>query len=141
VSSAATSDVVDASLWVSHLVPADAHHRAVRRWLDAALAAGGWTPVIPAVALPEVAGAVARRTGDAALGEDALDALRAVPGLRVVALDATLGTEAGRIAARLGLRGADAVYVAVAHTLGVPLVTLDDELEARAGRFVRVVRP
>jgi predicted nucleic acid-binding protein len=141
VSSAATSDVVDASLWVSQLVPGDAHHRAARRWLDAALAAGGWTPVVPALALPEVAGAVARRTGVPALGEEALAALRAVPGLRVVALDISLGEEAGRVAARLGLRGADAVYVAVAHALGVPLVTLDDELEARAGRFIRVERP
>jgi predicted nucleic acid-binding protein len=141
VSSDATSDVVDASLWVSQLVPSDAHHPTARRWLDAALAAGAWTPVVPALALPEVAGAVARHTGVPALGEEALTALRAVPGLRVVALDASLGEEAGRVAARLGLRGADAVYVAVAHALDVPLVTLDDELEARAGRFIRVLRP
>ena len=104
MSSAATSDVVDASLWVSQLVPGDAHHAAARQWLDAALAADGWTPVVPALALPEVAVAVARRTGVPALGEEALAALRAVPGLRVVALDASLGEEAGRVAARLGLR-------------------------------------
>jgi predicted nucleic acid-binding protein len=141
VSSGATSDVVDASVWVSQFVPADAHHHAARRWLDAALAAGGWTPVVPAIALPEVAGAVARRTGRPGLGEQVLATLLAVPGLRVVALDVILGTEAARTAARLGLRAADAVYVTVARTLAAPLVTLDDEQAARAAGFVQVVRP
>jgi predicted nucleic acid-binding protein len=39
------------------------------------------------------------------------------------------------------LRGADAVYVAVARHLGLPLVTWDDELRARAGREVRAIQP
>jgi predicted nucleic acid-binding protein len=133
--------VVDASVWVSQLVPSDAHHGAARRWLDAALATDGWTPVVPALALPEVAGAVARRTGVPALGEQALAALLAVPGLRIVAVDVGLGTEAALAATRLGLRGADAVYAATARRLAVALVTLDDELAERARGFVTIVRP
>jgi predicted nucleic acid-binding protein len=96
---------------------------------------------VPALALPEVVGAVARRTGVPALGEQALAALLAVPGLRVVAVDVGLGTEAAQAAARLGLRGADAVYAATARRLAVALVTLDDELAERARGFVPVVRP
>jgi predicted nucleic acid-binding protein len=132
--------VVDASVWVSQFVPNDVHHGAARRWLDAAMAGDDWSPAVPAVALPEVAGAVARRTGVPALGEQAVAALLAVPGLRVVAVDLSLGTEAALAAARLGLRGADAVYAAAARRLAVSLVTLDDELAARAAGFVPVVR-
>ena len=74
---------------------------------------------MPALALPEVVGAVARRTGVPALGEQALATLLAVPGLRVVAVDVGLGTEAAQAATRLGLRGADAVYAATARRLAV----------------------
>jgi len=131
---------VDASVWVSALVPSDVHHVASRGWLgrqelaDPAL-------VSPSLLVPELAAAISRRTGRSALGRSAIAALMRLPHLRIVALDADLATEAGRLAADCAVRGADAVYLAVARRLGIPLVTWDREQRERGGRVVDVVTP
>jgi predicted nucleic acid-binding protein len=49
--------------------------------------------------------------------------------------------EAPRIAANLGLRGADAIYVAVAEQLRLPLITWDNEQEEKAKTSVDVRAP
>ena len=62
-----------------------------------------------------------------------------MPDLRIVEMDKTLMDIASRIAARWGLRGADSVYVAVASTLKIPLVTLDIDQRERASKLVDVI--
>ena len=88
--------------------------------------------ISPTLLLVEVAGAIARRTNNPALGKRALGQLESLPGLRLVEMDQELVHEAALLAARLGLRGADAVYVATAQHLGLPLVTLDVHQRDRA---------
>ncbi len=129
--------VVDASIWVSSLVNTDVHHEASTAWLGASLQAGD-SLTIPTLALAEVAGAVSRRGGGIELGERAAIYLARIPGLRMVPLGRDLAEEAARLAAAFRVRGADAVYVAVARVLNLPLVTLDRELERRAGSVVRI---
>ena len=97
--------VVDASVWVSRLVPQDANHAATRDWLDRHLRDGGLT-ASPTMALAEVAGAVARRTRSARFGMRAVQALLDLPGLRLIAVDPRLAMSAARLAANLSLRGA-----------------------------------
>ena len=132
--------IVDASVWVSVLVAQDANHTTSRRWLHTRLAARD-ALVVPTLFLPEVAGAIARRRGIAALGQQAVEEILRTPGLRLVGLDRDMSIEAARLAADLQLRGADAVYVAVARALNLPLVTLDQELQSRADRLIEVLRP
>ncbi len=132
--------VVDASVWVSSLVAGDEHHHASRRWLAERVAAGE-PLVVPTLALPEVAGAIARRTGSTQLGQGAAQEMLRTPGLRLVALDAELSAAAADLAAEAQVRGADAVYAATARSLGIPLFTWDLDLEERAARFVRVLHP
>jgi predicted nucleic acid-binding protein len=128
--------VIDASVWVSALSQREPHHAASRRWLEA-------QPDLttPVLALAETAGAVARRTGSADDGRLALRTVLATPGLRLVPIDRGIGEEAAELAAAHRLRGADAVYVAVARLLALPLATLDRELEARASAVVAVITP
>jgi len=118
--------VVDASVWVSRLVPQDAHYGDSRRWLEKHISGGGLLTA-PALLLAEVAGAISRRTGEPDLANRAVETILRVPGLRLVSIDALLAKEAATLAADLGLRGADALYVAVAQHLDVPLVTWDRE--------------
>ena len=132
--------IVDASVWVSALVAQDAGHSASLQWLRERMAAGG-ALIVPALALAEVAGAIARRTGSSSLGRQATQEIRQALGLQVVSLDAELGAAAAVVAADLHLRGADAVYVAVAHTLNVPLITWEQELRTRAAGLVEVLHP
>lgn len=132
--------VVDASVWVSRLVPGDLHHGPSCLWLGHAVRHGD--PLIsPAILLAEIAGAVSRGTGEAALGERAVRDVLRIPGVRLVSIDRQLGQEAARLAARLRLRGADAVYVATASLMRVPLVTWDMEQRTRAGVLIAVRTP
>jgi predicted nucleic acid-binding protein len=132
--------VVDASVWVSRLVAAVAHHVRVIRWFDAREAEGGLF-IAPSLMLPEVAGAISRRTGAARLARRATRALLALPSLRLVVLDAELSEQAAELASDLSLRGADAVYAAVALRLEVPLVTLDREQRERSAAAIEVASP
>jgi predicted nucleic acid-binding protein len=130
--------VVDASLWVARLVPQDVNHAPLRDWMERQHAAGT-VFVSPALLLAEVAGAVSRRTGDPALAEAAWQSIAALPGVQLVAMEQQLVAQAAQFAAAWGLRGADAVYVATAYILEIPLVTLDADQQARAAHVVRVV--
>lgn len=130
--------VTDASLWVSRLVPQDAFHLWVSEWM-AARRAEGSQMLAPALLLAEVAGAIRRRTGDSALARKAVELLKDLPGLRLVAMDEALLEEAAGLAAELGLRGADATYVAVASRLGLPLATLDSDQRERAEKQVVLI--
>ncbi|MCS7350620.1 MAG: PIN domain-containing protein [Anaerolineae bacterium] len=131
---------MDASVWVSRLVPQDVHYEASRRWLEVRVAAGDLL-VAPVLLLAEVAGAIARRTGAPELGHRAVEGLLRVPNLRLVSLDRRLGRKMARLAADLRLRGADAAYVALAVHLGLPLVTWDQEQALRVALRIPVLTP
>ncbi len=132
--------VVDASVWVGRLVPQDAHHEASRRWFEAFTARGGRL-VAPVLLLPEIAGAISRRTGAPDLARQAVQQLQRMRSLRLVALDRRLGQAASQLAADLGLRGADATYVAIADQLKIPLLTWDNEHVEKAGKRITVQMP
>jgi len=132
--------VVDASVWVAWLVATDAHHAASRSWIRRWLRRGG-TVAIPQLAVVEVAGAIARRSGVAALGRRAATTIMALPALRPYPLDEAAFASATALAAEHRLRGADAVYVALARELAVPLLSWDAEQLARAGTVVTSMRP
>ena len=137
---AAAAVVVDASVWVSRLLTHEVHHAASHRWLRDALAAGTRL-VVPTLLPVEVAAAIARRTGDAAFAQQVVEDLLRLPPLRLIVVDRQLATSAAQLAAELRLRGADAVYVAAAHRLSLPLVSWDRELVARAASRIAASTP
>jgi predicted nucleic acid-binding protein len=132
--------VADASVWVSRFVQGDVHHEPSRLWL-AGLVEEGTAIVAPALLLPEVAGAIARRIGRPQLAARAVSLLQRLPNMRLVPIEAELSQLAARFAADQALRGADAVYVSLAYRLGVPLVTWDREQRERSPSTVNVVSP
>jgi predicted nucleic acid-binding protein len=132
--------VVDASVVVSRLVPHDVHHEASRRWLMQYPAAGGLL-ISPTLLLAEVAGAVARRTRKPRLARRAVEAVLRLPALRLVPVDDVLARTAANLAAKLRVRGADAIYIATAAALRVPLATWDLEQRDRAAHVVDVFVP
>jgi len=132
--------VPDASVWVSLLIPGEVHHAASRRWFTEVVG-GGTAIVAPAILLAEVAGAIARRAGETELAHRAVAHILSTPNLRLVTTDRELGTLAARLAAQQRLRGADAMYVAVAYRLQIPLVSWDQEQLARAPDLVPATTP
>jgi predicted nucleic acid-binding protein len=132
--------VVDASVWVSLLAADDVNHEATQRWFDQQIAAGA-DFVAPALVLVEIAGAMARRTGDALTGMRAAARVRSLPELDLVALTVEDAEQAASIAARVALRGADAVYAALASARGRQLVTWDRQQRERSAAVVQVSSP
>ena len=131
---------VDASVRVSRQVAADAHHPLSQTWLEAFVGNGGqW--VAPVWLLAEVVGAISRRTTEARLGQAALKMVLGLPALRIVSVERRLGMRAAQLAADLGLRGAEAGYVALAQQLKVPLITLDQEQLDRTSRIIIARQP
>ena len=132
--------IVDASVWVARFLVLDRHHDVAKACITALLEQE-FRLVIPVLAWPEVSGAIARRTGTPRDGHDAVDIIRALRWIESVPLDAALAHEAAKIADSRRLRGADAVYVALAATRRAPLITLDSEMLERAREITEVLTP
>jgi predicted nucleic acid-binding protein len=132
--------IVDASVWVSRFIQQDAFHASSKRWLMAQLSQGERL-ISPNILLAELSGAVARRSGLAQAGERAALGILNLPGVRMVSINRWLALESARLAAQLGLRGADALYLAVATRLKAPLFTWDSEMLDKGGRLVTVRQP
>ena len=132
--------VIDASVWVSNLQSQDSNHAAARAWIDRHLLNGGLF-IAPVLLVTETAAALRRATGRPSIAHHAVSQLYNMQEMRLLPIDQTLVDVATDIAADLGIRSVDAYYVAVAKSLGVPLVTFDKDQLARSVGMVTVVQP
>ncbi len=95
----------------------------------------------PTLLLVELATAAARALDDSALALELALAVRGLPGQVWVALDDDLAAEAARLGAEARLRGADAVYAAVARRFGATLITRDRQQLERLVSLTPVMTP
>ncbi|MBI2373902.1 MAG: PIN domain-containing protein [Deltaproteobacteria bacterium] len=122
---------VDANVWIAAFDPHDGFHGASVAFLRT-LAARGIAPCGPAFVVIEVGCALARRAKDPDAGAVAQERLLSHPSLHLHPLDEALLSLARGTGPERLLRGADALYAAVAAALGAPLVSWDQELLERA---------
>ncbi|OIO87204.1 MAG: hypothetical protein AUK02_05330 [Anaerolineae bacterium CG2_30_58_95] len=131
---------VDASVFVNAFSPTEEGSDHSWAYLNSLKQAG--TPIIvPALLLPEIAAAIARKQGNPGLGIQLAHEVRDTPTLTLIPLDESLAEQAVEIAARYRLRGSDAVYAAVALRFGAELVTLDREQLERLEGVLSVREP
>jgi predicted nucleic acid-binding protein len=95
----------------------------------------------PTLLVVEVAAAVARTLNDTGRAVALAAILRDWPNQTLVPLDAAMADLATDLAARLRLRGADAVYAAVARQYDTTLVTLDRQQLERLSPERKAMRP
>ena len=131
---------VDASVWVNAFDQREPGHLASRRFLEA-LQNQALPIVVPNLVLVEVAGAISRTRRAPAQPQSFAIALSRLPHVTVRVLDAVCAFQALTLAAQHGLRGADAVYAAVAREAGSTLVTLDNEHLTRLVNLMTVCTP
>ena len=131
---------IDANVFVSALIPSDSNFNASVDFVNRVRSLRS-DVYCPTLVLPECAGAVIRPTGDLPLARRVVASLQTLPGLQLVSLTEARAVEAMEIALRLRLRGADAVYVALAQEFGTLLITWDREMLTRGAQAVSVMTP
>jgi predicted nucleic acid-binding protein len=131
---------IDASVYARDFDVRDPEHATCRALL-ARLAADATPVIVPLLLLAEISATISRERHDPIAARLAMDAIRAQPHLRLVPLDDGLAQEAAELAADYALRGADAVYVALARRYGCTLVSLDREQRERPAAIVTTRTP
>ncbi len=131
---------VDASMWVNSFDQREPGHEISRRVLER-LRDQTVSVILPHLVLAEVAGAVSRTRNNPAQALAFATAIGHLPNVSLVPLDASVAQQAAQLAAQHGLRGADAVYAAVALQANCTLITLDNEHLMRLVGIVPTQRP
>src|SRR4029077_2391947 len=89
----------------------------------------------------EVAAALSRGLGDAALADEAVALLREKDFVRLFPVTDALAVNAAGVASARRIRGCDAVYVALAYELGMQLVAWDGQQLERGQGLVEALKP
>jgi predicted nucleic acid-binding protein len=95
----------------------------------------------PTLLLVEVAAAIARALDDTDTALELIRGIQSLPGQVWVPLDDTLAEMAAKLGAQSRLRGADAVYAAVARRYSATLITRDRQQLERLPTLVQVMTP
>jgi predicted nucleic acid-binding protein len=131
---------LDASVLISLFNTRDRLHQSTVAWFREAVADG--EPLrAPVTVLAEVSAAIAAGTGDKQLARDVETHVRHSPLFELLPVALPLAERAATLAAEHQLRGNDAVYFAVAETLGDRLITLNPRQLQRGNTVVETARP
>jgi predicted nucleic acid-binding protein len=131
---------VDASVWVNAFDQREPGHLISRQFLEV-VRSRALPIIVPNVVLAEVAGAISRTRHEPEQAQAFATALSQLPHVTIRVLDEVCALHALTLAAQYGLRGADAVYAAVAREAEGTLVTLDNEHLTRLGNLMAVCTP
>jgi predicted nucleic acid-binding protein len=123
---------IDASVWIAAADATDKFHQPSRELLRKVVA-DGIAVIQPAFGRTEVACALARRLRDGAQGQQLTHSLMNRMVTSEIAMDVAFLTATEDIGTSLFLRGADALYAAVAQQSQGPLISWDNEHLQRAG--------
>jgi predicted nucleic acid-binding protein len=129
---------IDASVFVSAARPSEKLYPLSFRFLHRVK---GSRIFCPTLVLAECGAAIARPTGDSLLSGRLVDLIRYFPGMTQVPLDQFLAFRAAEIAIENRLRGADAVYAAVAENFDATLVSWDEEMLECCPQSVQAINP
>lgn len=132
--------ILDASVMVAAVTMREIGHAPAKAFMEACTAHS--LPIlIPAIALAEFSGALSRTGRSVQKTRRFLAVYRSQADFAVAPVEVALGEDAAAIALLQHIKGCDAIYLAVARELGLPLVTLDREQRERAPEDVEVLTP
>ena len=131
---------IDASVFVNAFNPHEKGH-AESLQLLATIQERGDPVIVPTLLIAEMASAVARASDDSVGAIQYANATAALPHLTLVPLTPAMARQAAQLAATHRLRGADAVYLAVARRYATTLVSRDDEQRTRGSAVVPCQTP
>lgn len=132
--------VIDASVWVSRLMPPEINHNTSSFWVERFTAKGGLLAA-PSFFLIEVAAGVSRQTRQPSVSKKAIEDLNNSNVIQFVSMDEVLTRAAVDVATNFQLRAGDAIYIALAHQLNLPLVSWDKEQLQKASTIITTYTP
>ncbi|MDQ3929913.1 MAG: type II toxin-antitoxin system VapC family toxin [Chloroflexota bacterium] len=134
--------VLDASVWVSSELLTDSNHFVASAWINRHLEAHGYF-VEPVWLLAEVAAAISRQAGPQHANNTIalLARLYRQQTMRFLPMSPALMNDTVAIARDYGIRAGDAVYVALARQLAIPLVSFDRDHLTRVNSIITVIKP
>lgn len=132
--------IADASVLIAAARPREPGNGPARKLLNGCFA-DGVQLMEPAVVVPEVLGALSRTGSPPRVVRQIMAGYQHRSGFGTLPLDVRQAGSAGEIALLQRLKGCDAIYLALARELGLPLVTLDREQRERAPEDVEVFTP
>ncbi|MGQ9548934.1 MAG: type II toxin-antitoxin system VapC family toxin [Roseiflexus sp.] len=131
---------IDASVWINAFRPGEAGNAESRAFLEK-IRKSREPMISPTLLLPELAAVLSRSTEKRDVVLRFVESVRQLPHQVFIVLDETTAQVAVDLAEQRKLRGADAVYGAVAFRFGATLVTRDREQLERLKGVVHVCLP
>jgi len=95
----------------------------------------------PTILVPEAAAGIARPTNNVTLAGRTTNSIIRFSGMNLVEIDENRALLAAAVSITHRLRGADAIYVAIAQEFGTTLITWDGEMLTRGAQAVTVMTP
>lgn len=132
--------VVDTSVWIGTLLERDVHFAESVAWLDYCILRNV-NIHFPLLIFPELAGVLARSGMSPVDTAGEISKIANHSAIHLHPSDLSSSLLAARVASASGLKGADAVFVALAAWLDLPLVSWDKQQRERGSAFCRTMTP
>lgn len=131
---------IDTSVWIAGLVSGDAHHAATQQWF-ARFELQETRISVPSLFLAEVAGVLSRTGATDAFVVTVIADIGESEQFDIYPVSIELALASANIARSARIRGSDAVFLALAQSLDVPLVTWDRQQRERGRIICRTMTP
>jgi predicted nucleic acid-binding protein len=118
---------IDSSVIIASLLKNESRHKEASTIWQKVLT-GKQVAIMPYSVLVEVVAAIKRRTGSRELAIEIKNELMSIDSLSFVILDNESAENASDIAARIGVRGMDAIVIQVAEEYQTDLISFDTEM-------------
>ena len=118
---------IDSSVIIASLLKKEPRYKEALEIWNAVLS-GRNVAVMPYSVLVEVVAAIKRRTGSESLAMEVKQELLNIEAISFVILDDKSAVEAADLAAKMGVRGMDALLIQVAKEFGTELISFDEEM-------------
>ncbi len=132
--------VVDTSVWLAGMLPVDVHFRETQPFMEL-VRLDRVRLHAPAHFPAEVAGVLSRIGEPEQFISETIQIISSIQLFTIHSISMPLGLLAADIARLARIRGSDAVFLALAATLDLPLVTWDKQQRERGRVFGRTMTP
>jgi len=131
---------IDASVIVNAQLPKEPYSSESKAVLDL-IKQRNMKVFLPEVVIPEITSALTRATKDPKIAYEFAMSLRDLSNFSFVPVDSHLANLAAWIISKTNLKGADAIYVALAFDYNLELITLDREQLEKSKKLIKVRKP